>query len=257
MKVSVSQITLPQITLPQMGEHTEKRMETERPKLLVSIVERGKGTAMMNLYNKEGVDFHYQTIGHGTATSEIMDILGLDSKEKDIVLSFAVESLIHQLIERMKDELRGVVDTKGILFDLPITGMTNRVAAVLNIRKGIFSGNREHADGQEEGNTMQEERKHSLILISVNQGYTENVVATARSLGARGGTIFRARWSGGKDSEQQHHGLSLQSEKEMIAIVVASELRNAIMDAINEQYGLQSEAQAVVCSMKVDHFGSI
>ena len=99
--VPVSQITMPQITLPQMGEHTDRRMETERPKLLVSIVERGRGKAIMNLYNREGVSFHYQTVGHGTATSEIMDILGLDSKEKDIIISFAAETMVHRLIEGM------------------------------------------------------------------------------------------------------------------------------------------------------------
>lgn len=257
--VPVSQITMPQITLPQMGEHTDRRMETERPKLLVSIVERGRGKAIMNLYNREGVSFHYQTVGHGTATSEIMDILGLDSKEKDIIISFAAETMVHRLIEGMNDELRGIVDTKGILFDLPMTGMTNRVAAVLNIRKDMFGDKKERTDStdQKKEEAMEEEKKHSLILISVNQGYTENVIATARSLGARGGTVFRARWGGGKDVEQQPHGLSVQSEKEIIAIVVANELRNSIMDMVNETYGLQSEAQGVVCSMKVDHFGSI
>ena len=72
--------------------------QVERPKFLVSIVERGKGKAIINLYNKEGVNYHYQTIGHGTATSEIMDILGLDSKDKDIVISVSTRSMIEMCI---------------------------------------------------------------------------------------------------------------------------------------------------------------
>ena len=95
--------------------------QVERPKFLVSIVERGKGKAIINLYNKEGVNYHYQTIGHGTATSEIMDILGLDSKDKDIVISVSTRSMIDMLVYKMSDELRGAVDTRGILFDLPVT----------------------------------------------------------------------------------------------------------------------------------------
>ena len=51
---------------------------------------------------------------------------------------------------------------------------------------------------------MSSENKHTLILISVNQCYTETVLKTARSLGARGGTILRARWSGVKALETYH-----------------------------------------------------
>jgi len=123
----------------------------------------------------------------------------------------------------------------------------------------MFGDKKERTDSveQKKEEAMQEEKKHSLILISVNQGYTENVIATARSLGARGGTVFRARWGGGKDVEQQPHGLSVQSEKEIIAIVVANELRNPIMDTVNEKHGLKTDAQAIVCSLSVDHFAPI
>ncbi len=103
---------------------------------------------------------------------------------------------------------------------------------------------------------MSSENRHTLILISVNQGYTENVLDTARSLGARGGTILRARWSGAKALET-YHGISLQTEKEIVIIIVPNDLRNRIMDAVNEKHGLKTEAQAIVCSMKVDHFAPI
>lgn len=249
--------------------------KTERPKLLVTIVERGKGKEIIKLYNGEGLTFHYQTIGHGTATSEIMDILGLDSRDKDIILSFSPESVIHQLIYRMSNELRGKVDTKGIFFDLPLTGMSNLIVAALNLprqhdkkneKKNPVPGiadtlienlmNENHEESGKEEPVMSSENKHSLILISVNQGYTETVLDTARSLGARGGTILRARWSG-RRSLEKYHGISLQTEKEIMAIVVPNELRNRIMDAVNEKHGVKTEAQAIVCSMKVDHFAPI
>ena len=245
---------------------------TERPKLMVSIVERRRGKDMIRLYDREGVSFHYQTVGRGIATSEIMDILGLESRDKDIVLSFAPASLIDQLVYRMSNELRGSVDTKGIFFDLPLTGMSNMIAAALSLPIGD-KAKREptpkitdtllerkfktesHDTGKERPN-MSSENKHSLILISVNQGYTETVLDTARKLGARGGTILRARWSGVKALEK-YHGISLQTEKEIMVIIVPNELRNRIMDAVNEKHGLKTEAQAIVCSMNVDHFAPI
>ena len=64
----------------------------DQMKLLVSIVERGHGVAMQRLYGKYQLFLHLQCAGRGTATSEIMDILGLGSTEKDVVLSFASQA---------------------------------------------------------------------------------------------------------------------------------------------------------------------
>lgn len=245
--------------------------KAERPKLMVSIVERSKGKDIIKLYDREGVTFHFQTVGRGTATSEIMDILGLESRDKDIILSLAAASLIDQLAYRMSNELRGSVDTKGIFFDLPLTGMSNMIAAAFGIPLQASKKEpaprltdtllekafptRQEDTGKEEP-SMSSENSHTLILISVNQGYTKNVLDTARNLGARGGTILRARWSGVKALET-YHGISLQTEKEIVIIIVPNELRNRIMDAVNEKHGLKTEAQAIVCSMKVDHFAPI
>lgn len=266
--------------LPAMADLPNKEMPIQQPKIMVSIVERGKGKAIIQLYNKEGVNFHYQTIGHGTATSEIMDILGLDSKDKDVIISISTTTMIERLIYKMSDELRGVIDTRGILFDFPVTGMTNLLAGSLNMKLGISQEIREELarndlseneindeekeendENQDKNNKgkgvkgMSSDKNYSLILISVNQGYTETVLDTARKLGARGGTVIRARWSGNKAFEQ--HGVNLQDEKEIIAIVVPNSIRNKIMDEVNSSYGAKTKTQAVVISMKVDNFAPI
>ena len=93
---------------------------------------------------------------------------------------------------------------------------------------------------------------HSLILITVNQGNTDDVMDTARQAGARGGTVIRARWAG-PDDTSQFYGISVQTEKEIIAIVTETEKRNAIMEVINKKHGLTSEAGAVLCSVGIDH----
>ena len=67
-------------------------------RLIVSIVEQGHGAAMQKLYNTRQVFLHLQCAGRGTATSEIMDILGLGSSEKDVVLSFAPGGACHSLL---------------------------------------------------------------------------------------------------------------------------------------------------------------
>ncbi len=60
------------------------------------------------------------------------------------------------------------------------------------------------------------EQRSSLILATVNQGFTDEVMDTARKAGARGGTIIRGRWVG-EESFQQLSGVARQAEKEIIA----------------------------------------
>ena len=49
---------------------------------LVTIVDRGRGSAVAQVYQKHQVAVQLITHGHGTASSKIMDILGLDEPEK-------------------------------------------------------------------------------------------------------------------------------------------------------------------------------
>ena len=217
---------------------------SNKMKLIVTIVERGTGAAMIQLYTKNRVFLHCQCPGRGTATSEIMDILGLGSSEKDVVLSYATEGAACQLLYQLDNDLRGSVNTSGIVFDIPLTGLNNLVAAAITYK--TESSRKGDRDVETENKA-----KNSLILITCNRGCTEAVMDTAKKAGARGGTVIKARWTGLGDLEQSY-GLTLQAEKEMVAIVVPNEIRNAVMEAVNAQHGLRSDSQAMLCSMGID-----
>ena len=60
--------------------------DLKRLVMIVSIIERGNGNKLTKLYDQEQVFTHMRCEGTGTATSEIMDILGLGGSEKDIIL---------------------------------------------------------------------------------------------------------------------------------------------------------------------------
>ena len=99
---------------------------------------------------------------------------------------------------------------------------------------------------------MENQQKSSMILVTVNQGYTESVMETARKAGARGGTIIRGRWAGDESFAQSSGITTLQAEKELIFIVVPTDIRNRIMDAVSKEHGLRTEAGAMVTSIGVE-----
>jgi len=209
--------------------------------LIMSIVERGSAAKLTKLYTEHQVFTHIRCEGTGTATSEIMDILGLGSSEKDIVLSITALGTARELMGQLNSDLRGAVPGRGIAFSLPLSAVSNLVAAVI--------GSRTKLEKETEVEDMQQ--KSSLVLVTVNQGFTDVVMDTAKKAGARGGTIIRGRWVDNENFEALP-GLAGQEEKEIIVIVVPKEIRNAVMESINEKHGLQTEVGAMVCAMGVD-----
>lgn len=209
-------------------------------KLIVTFAERGRGKALAKLYAEQGVFCSYQCMGRGTASSDLLDVLGVGTAEKDILISYAARENAARLLHKLDSESQGAAYGNGLVFDMPLTALSSLVATVLL--------NQQNGTG---GVEMSGKTDQSLILIAVNQGHTDAVMDTAREAGARGGTVIRARWAGPEDA--QFYGISVQSEKEIIAIVTSAERRNAIMEMIHKKHGLKTDAGAVVCSVGIDH----
>lgn len=212
--------------------------------LLVSIVERGKGMEVSKIYKTFHVTQHLQSAGRGTAASHLLDTLGFGTAERDIVLSIAPKDTIRQLMYYLKNEDRSELEAKGIAFTMDVSGLGTILAVTLSRIEAM--------DAERGEMIMEQDNRHHLILVAVNQGYTDAVMDTARAAGARGGTVVRARWVGAGEIEQ-FIGITLQAEKEILAIAATDKERSRIMEEINRIHGLKSSAQAVVISLPIDH----
>ena len=198
-----------------------KDLKIEPMKLIVSIVERGQGRNMIELFNGQRLTHHLQCAGKGTATSEIRDLLGLDGVEKDVIFTVG----------------------RGTMVDMKLTAMAHVTALAIQM-------NVQNEVGRVD--TMTEEgMENSMILVTVNQGFTEEVMETARKAGARGGTIIHARWAG-SESVEEFYGITVQQEKEVIAIVSSAAKRKDIMEAINRNHGMKTDARGTVCSLAIE-----
>lgn len=212
--------------------------------MLVSIVERGKGMGLMKHYRRFKLIHHMQAAGRGTAASHLLDTLGFGTTERDIVISLAPKDTMGQLMYHLKDDDRPKLGAPGIAFSLNLSGMTAILAVGLS--------RLEEMEPERGEQIMEKGDRHSLILVTVNQGYTDAVMDTARSAGAAGGTVIRARWTGAGEVEK-FVGITLQSEKEVLAIVAANRERDRIMEEIDRVHGLRTSAQAMVVSLPIDH----
>jgi len=189
----------------------------------------------------------YVCTGEGTASSEIMEYLGLGITEKAIVTGFVAKHLVSELFESLNHGLSLHKPNKGIAFTFPITGGSSFIMRLINEEtKQLIM---EHLERS--ANQVTNEAAHSLLLITINQGYSEEVMSAAKAAGATGGTIVRARRVG-LEEPLKRWGVSIQPEKEMIYILTDQEKKHAIMKAIGDHCGIHTDAQGIVVSIPVD-----
>ena len=95
------------------------------------------------------------------------------------------------------------------------------------------------------------EFKHEVIFCVVNAGFSEAVMDAAKEFGARGGTVIHARGTANSEAEKLYQ-ITIQPEKEIVMILVPSEIKNDILHALYRAVGLQTPGQGIAFSMPVD-----
>ena len=70
----------------------------EHFKLIITIVDRGKGTKAVDLYRSHHLHFDFACLGAGTASSKILNYFGLDETAKELVWTLAPASRIPPLL---------------------------------------------------------------------------------------------------------------------------------------------------------------
>ncbi len=92
---------------------------------------------------------------------------------------------------------------------------------------------------------------HECIVCIVNAGFSEAVMDAAKEFGARGGTVVHARGTANQEAEK-FFGITVQPEKEMVLILVPSEIKEDILHALYRAVGLKTPGQGIAFSLPVD-----
>lgn len=169
---------------------------TEPIRLLVTIVEHGKGERITNLANARHVHFNFILHGRGTASSDILDMLGLGSTEKDVVVCALPRSRVRQMLHDVAEEMRLKRPGTGVAFSLPLSGINELIARIiLEEHKESNPENAQDGARTEEGTANMGAEKHWLVLTVVNPGITDQVMAAAKEAGATAAPFCtRAAW---------------------------------------------------------------
>lgn len=213
---------------------------------LVTIVERGKGTLAAQLCRLHRGSLLLAALGHGTASAEIMDLLGLDEPEKDVIFCLMADSAIPMLMAELSAALGLGMPGRGIAFTIPLSG----ISAAAN---GLMDGGalRAALNREREDPLMADANRFELIYCVAERGTSEEVMAAARTAGAGGGTVLRARGLGGEEAQKFLH-ITIQPEKELVLILTAAAQKQAIMKAICNDVFARTGERGIAFSVPVN-----
>jgi hypothetical protein len=213
-------------------------------KLLGVIVDRTWSQKVADVLTEEQIRFHFITLGEGTAGSDILALLGLNSVDKSVICCLVPEYESVSLLRLISGRIHLSKPGRGIAFTMPLTGVSG--AALQLIAKDFE--NKGDDEKVENGKSV---AKYDMILALINQGHLDALMTAAKAAGARGGTVLHGRKCA-SDGEGKFFGIAPQLEKDIVAILTKHDMKNDIMRALTQACGLHTEAQGVVISMPVD-----
>lgn len=155
-------------------------------RLMVAIMERGRGEQIADLFPPDHTPLLLVLLGRGTAKSELLDYLGLERTQKDIVLTLLPQHVAGPFLRRMAHELHMGRPGGGIAFTIPLTSITRAAA-----KAAMDPASPTPDEGKED--SMKTEERYELIMVVAHHGYSDLIMDTARAAGATGGTVLHAR----------------------------------------------------------------
>ena len=91
-------------------------------KLLVTVVDRGKGEFYLDVISQFEVNCQMAMQGMGTANSELIDALGL-TPHKAVILSVVREDKMDTIMHALEDKFATIKNGKGIAFAVPLSSV--------------------------------------------------------------------------------------------------------------------------------------
>ena len=211
--------------------------------LLLSIVEQEKGKKLIKELKDLKVRINFQTIGLGTAPTEMMDIFGLGTNNKDVIISLGAESDIRDMIANFGENFQSHSKYGGLMIVLDVSASSRVLSEILNFKV--------NQNTEKETVNMKNEHHNNLIVISVNEGFSEDVMQVARKAGATGGTVIKGRLA---DTLQfaEFVASSVDEEREMLFILAPTKTGAQIMEDVNREFGLTSPANGIIFALPTE-----
>ena len=102
--------------------NTVNESAIKKLKLLFTVVDRPKAEFYLDVLSQYEVNCQIVTAGKGTATSEMVDLLGLNP-HKAIIVSVVREDMTDTIMNVLEEKFRTIRNGKGVAFAVPLSSV--------------------------------------------------------------------------------------------------------------------------------------
>ncbi len=220
--------------------------------LAVTVVDRGQDKKVLSICKALGITAWMNVFGRGTASSDVLQYLGLGEPERDVQFTLISRAAVPRLTELLKQKLSIEKPGHGIMFTIPVGSIAGRrTLERICAPTGNANENAKEVPPMEETRSADMTFEYSLIVTILNSGSAEDVMEAAKKAGAGGGTVIHGRGLNAKNAEK-FFGFTIQAEKDMLLIVAKTAEKDAIMLAIAASQDMTAEGRGMTFSLPVN-----
>ena len=102
--------------------NTVNESAIKKLKLLFTVVDRAKAEFYLDVISQFDVNCQMAVNGLGTATSEVVELLGLEP-HKAVILSVVREDMVDTIMNTLEDKFATIRNGKGVAFAVPLSSV--------------------------------------------------------------------------------------------------------------------------------------
>lgn len=112
----------------QETANTAGNIAPDRLMLLVTVVQKGKGTFFTDLLQTYEANLQMSLVGTGTARSDLIELLGLKDNRRTVIFSIVREEKLDGILEALETRFYTVNGKTGIAFAIPLSSVIGKMS---------------------------------------------------------------------------------------------------------------------------------
>ncbi len=102
---------------------SKSKINSNKLELLVTVVNRRKGEFYADLLQSFEVNMQMVLKGSGTATVEMLSLLGLEDNSKSVIFSIIKQERLKDALSALEEKFATIKDGKGIAYTIPLSSV--------------------------------------------------------------------------------------------------------------------------------------
>lgn len=105
------------------AKSSNSKMNTNRLELLITVVNRKKSEFYQDLMLSFEVNMQIAVHARGTASTQMLSLLGLEDTPKTVIFSFIREDKVQDALATLENKFQTIKDGRGIAYTVPLSSI--------------------------------------------------------------------------------------------------------------------------------------